>query len=172
MPLPGVSVRLLDSEGKRVPDGQTGELYVRGANVFHEYWRNNQATEEAFVDGYFRTGDLAMCSTDGYFTLQGRRCDLIISGGFNIYPREIEDFLTEQPEVDEAAVVGIPDRLRGEVPVAYLVTRSAVDPAQLEQRCRKGLASFKVPRAFHVVENLPRNALGKVQKHLLPGINP
>ncbi|HEU0007020.1 MAG TPA: AMP-binding protein [Terriglobia bacterium] len=167
MPLPGVSVRLLDSGGKPVPVGQTGELYVRGSNVFREYWRNGQATEQAFVDGYFRTGDLATRSDDDYYTLQGRRCDLIISGGFNIYPREIEDFLTEQPEVAEAAVVGTPDRLRGEVPVAYLVARSAVDPAQMEQRCRKGLASFKVPRAFHVVESLPRNALGKVQKHLL-----
>jgi malonyl-CoA/methylmalonyl-CoA synthetase len=172
MPLPGVMVRLLSSDGELVSNGQTGELYVRGPNVFREYWKNSQATEQAFVDGYFRTGDLATCSADGYYTLQGRRCDLIISGGFNIYPREIEDFLTEQPEVAEAAVIGTPDRLRGEVPVAYLVARSAVDPAQLEQRCRKGLASFKVPRAFHVVESLPRNALGKVQKHLLPVTNP
>ena len=169
MPLPGVLVRLLDSDGKPVSVGQTGELYVRGSNVFREYWRNGQATEQAFVDGYFRTGDLATHSDDDYYTLQGRRCDLIISGGFNIYPREIEDFLTEQPEVAEAAVIGTPDRLRGEVPVAYLVARSALDPAQMEQRCRKGLASFKVPRAFHVVESLPRNALGKVQKHLLQG---
>ena len=172
MPLPGVVVRLLDSDGNPAPEGQTAELYVRGPNVFREYWRNRQATEQAFVDGYFRTGDLATRSADGYYTLQGRRCDLIISGGFNIYPREIEDFLTEQPEVAEAAVIGTPDRLRGEVPVAYLVTRSVVDPAQMEQRCREGLASFKVPRAFHVVENLPRNALGKIQKHLLPRINP
>ena len=171
MPLPGVQVRMLDSDGKPVPVGQTGELYVRGPNVFREYWRNRQATDQAFADGYFRTGDLAIRSDDGYYTLQGRRCDLIISGGFNIYPREIEDFLTEQPEVAEAAVIGSPDRLRGEVPVAYLIARSVVDPAQIEERCRKGLASFKVPRAFYVVENLPRNALGKVQKHLLPGFN-
>jgi malonyl-CoA/methylmalonyl-CoA synthetase len=172
MPLPGVSVLLLDSEGKRVRDGQTGELYVHGPNVFHEYWRNDQATRQAFVDAYFRTGDLATCSSDGYFTLQGRRSDLIISGGFNVYPREIEDFLTEQPEVAEAAVVGTPDRVRGEVPVAYLVARSAVDTVELERRCRKELASFKVPRAFHIVESLPRNALGKIQKHLLPGTSP
>ncbi len=171
MPLPGVQVRVLDSDGNHVPDGQTGELYVRGPNVFREYWKNREATDQAFVQGYFRTGDLATRSDDGYFTLQGRRCDLIISGGFNIYPREIEDFLTEQPEVAEAAVIGSPDNLRGEVPVAYLVVRSTVDPSQIEQRCRKVLASFKVPRAFHVVENLPRNALGKVQKHLLPGVN-
>ena len=172
MPLPGVSIRLLDTDGNAVSNGQAGELYVRGPNVFHEYWRNTEATEQAFVDGYFRTGDLATRSADGYYTLEGRRCDLIISGGFNVYPREIEDFLTQQPEVVEAAVVGTPDRLRGEVPVAYLVTRSDIDPAQMEQRCRQGLASFKVPRAFYVVPSLPRNALGKVQKHLLPEINP
>jgi malonyl-CoA/methylmalonyl-CoA synthetase len=170
-PLPGVSVRLLDANGVSVPDGQTGELYIRGPNVFHEYWRSREATRQAFVDGYFRTGDLATRSADGYYTLQGRRSDLIISGGFNIYPREIEDFLTEQPEVAEAAVIGMPDPFRGEVPVAYLVTRAAVDPTQLERRCRESLASFKIPRAFHVVERLPRNALGKVQKHLLRGID-
>jgi malonyl-CoA/methylmalonyl-CoA synthetase len=170
-PLPGVQVRVLSSDGNHVPDGQTGELYVRGPNVFREYWKNREATDQAFVQGYFRTGDLATRSNDGYFTLQGRLCDLIISGGFNVYPREIEDFLTEQPEVAEAAVIGSPDQMRGEVPVAYLVVRSPVDPAQIEQRCRESLASFKVPRAFHVVESLPRNALGKVQKHLLHGAN-
>ena len=171
MPLPGVLVKLLGSDGKPVVDGQTGELYIRGPNVFREYWRNPEATQNAFVEGYFHTGDLASRSPDGYYTLQGRRCDLIISGGFNIYPREIEDFLTEQPEVSEAAVIGAPDRVRGEVPVAYVVARSAVDPAEMERRCRNGLASFKVPRVFYVVEKLPRNALGKVQKHLLRGIN-
>jgi malonyl-CoA/methylmalonyl-CoA synthetase len=167
VPLPNVSVRLLGPEGEPVANQETGELYVRGPNVFREYWRNRDATDQVFVEGYFRTGDLAMRSPDGYYTLQGRRCDLIISGGFNIYPREIEDFLTEQPEVAEAAVIGIPDRLRGEVPVAYLVARQSFDAAELERRCREVLASFKVPRAFHVVERLPRNALGKIQKHLL-----
>ncbi|MBM3801677.1 MAG: AMP-binding protein [Acidimicrobiia bacterium] len=167
VPLPNVSVKLLGQDGAPVANQETGELYVRGPNVFREYWRNSEATEQAFIEGYFRTGDLATRSPDGYYTLLGRRCDLIISGGFNIYPREIEDFLTEQPEVAEAAVIGVPDRLRGEVPVAYLVARSAIDLAELEQRCREALASFKVPRAFHVVEKLPRNALGKIQKHLL-----
>jgi malonyl-CoA/methylmalonyl-CoA synthetase len=100
--------------------------------------------------------------------LCGRRSDLIISGGFNIYPREIEEFLAEQPEIAEAAVVGEKDRVRGEIPVAYLVlSDGGYDPASLEARCRKKLASFKVPRRFEVVEKLPRNALGKVQKHLL-----
>ena len=154
-PLPGVQVRIED-----------GELFVRGPNVFAGYWRRPEATAAAFTaDGFFRTGDLASVSADGYYTLHGRRSDLIISGGYNIYPREIEELLLEQPGVAEAAVVGEADPLRGEVPVAYLV--GAFDAVALEQVCREQLASFKVPRRFVKVEAIPRTALGKVQKHLL-----
>jgi malonyl-CoA/methylmalonyl-CoA synthetase len=167
LPLPGVSIRLLDKEGRPVPDGTAGELYLRGPNVMSGYWRREEATRSAFVEGYFRTGDIAVRSEDGYVTLEGRRDDLIISGGFNIYPREIEEFLEEQATVVEAAVVGIPDAVRGEVPVAYVVPRSALDSAALESACRGSLASFKVPRAFISVDKLPRTALGKIQKHLL-----
>jgi malonyl-CoA/methylmalonyl-CoA synthetase len=167
LPLPGVSVRLLDSNVKPVGDGETGEIYLKGPNVFPGYWRRDEVTRASFVDGYFRTGDLAVRSADGYYTLCGRKSDLIISGGFNIYPREIEEFLEEQEEVSEAAVVGVPDRVRGEVPVAYVVLESLVECAELERRCRDRLASFKAPREFVVVERLPRNAMGKVQKHLL-----
>ena len=123
LPLPGVSVRLLDSTGKPVPDGETGEIYLRGPNVFEGYWRREDATCSVFVDGFFRTGDLATRSADGYYRLCGRKGDLIISGGFNIYPREIEEFLEEQPEIAEAAVIGSMDPIRGEVPVAYVVMR-------------------------------------------------
>jgi malonyl-CoA/methylmalonyl-CoA synthetase len=154
--LPGVAVRLVD-----------GEVQVKGANVFPGYWRREEATRAALVDGWFHTGDLAERSPDGYYTLCGRKSDLIVSGGFNIYPREIEEFLQEQEEVAEAAVVGIPDAIRGEVPVAYVVLKGAVAAAALEARCREKLASFKVPREFRAVERLPRNAMGKVQKHLL-----
>jgi malonyl-CoA/methylmalonyl-CoA synthetase len=158
LPLPGVSAELRE-----------GEIYLRGPNVFAGYWRREQATRDAFVDGWFRTGDLADRSPDGYYTLRGRKSDLIISGGYNIYPREIEEFLLEQAEIAEVAVAAAADPVRGEVPVAYVVLRSPVDVADLERRCRECLASFKAPRRFHVVEKLPRNALGKVQKHLLPG---
>jgi malonyl-CoA/methylmalonyl-CoA synthetase len=168
LPLPGVSVRLLDVDGQPVPDGEPGEIHLKGSNVFAGYWRRQDATQAAFLDGYFRTGDLAVRSPDGYFSLCGRKSDLIISGGFNIYPREIEEFLQEQTEVAEAAVVGVPDHVRGEVPVAFLVLANAIEPGALERRCREKLASFKIPRAFIPVESLPRNALGKVQKHLLP----
>jgi malonyl-CoA/methylmalonyl-CoA synthetase len=155
-PLPGVSARIVD-----------GEIQLRGPNVFSGYWHREEATRAAFVDGWFKTGDIATVSEDGYYTLCGRKSDLIISGGFNIYPREIEEFLTEQPEIAEAAVTGAYDPVRGEVPVAYLVVVTPVDPKDLEARCRKNLASFKIPREFKVVEALPRNAMGKVQKHLL-----
>jgi malonyl-CoA/methylmalonyl-CoA synthetase len=167
-PLPGVSVRLLDETGAAVAPGETGELYLKGPNVFAGYWKKEEATKAALQDGWFRTGDLASVSPDGYYTLRGRRSDLIIYGGFNIYPREIEEFLMEQPEVAEAAVAGVPDGLKGEVPVAWIVARGDFDPAMLEQRCRRDLASFKVPRSFVQVDALPRNALGKVQKHALP----
>jgi malonyl-CoA/methylmalonyl-CoA synthetase len=167
MPFPGVSLRLLDSEGRAVADGETGEIYLTGPNVFAGYWRREDATQASFRDGYFRTGDLAVRSPDGYYTLCGRKSDLIISGGFNIYPREIEEFLEEQPGIAEAAVAAAPDRVRGEVPVAYLVTSGELDLNVLEAQCRAKLASFKIPRAFYIVDKLPRNALGKIQKRLL-----
>jgi malonyl-CoA/methylmalonyl-CoA synthetase len=154
-PLPGVSVRIED-----------GELLVRGPNVFAGYWRRDDATAKAFTpDRFFRTGDLAEISDDGYITLLGRRSDLIISGGFNIYPREIEELLLEQEGVREAAVAGVADEIRGEVPVAFIV--GDFDAAQLEKACREQLASFKVPRKFVKVDSIPRTALGKIQKHLL-----
>jgi malonyl-CoA/methylmalonyl-CoA synthetase len=168
LPLPGLSTRLVGSDGVDVAGGETGELLVRGPNVFAGYWGQPEATAAAFVDGWFRTGDLAQRAADGYYTLRGRRTDLIISGGFNIYPREIEELLLEEPDVREAVVVGVPDPRRGELPVAYLVTDRPIDAPALEARCRRALASFKVPRAFVRVDALPRTALGKVQKHLLP----
>ncbi|HYI97303.1 MAG TPA: AMP-binding protein [Bryobacteraceae bacterium] len=168
LPLPGISVQVRGPDGEILPDGETGELFVRGPNVFTGYWRRDEATRAAFVDGYFRTGDIGERSTDKYYTLKGRRTDLIISGGFNIYPREIEEFLLEQEEITEASVVGVPDQVRGEVPVAYVVCAETFDPTCLQDRCRAALASFKIPRAFVRVNALPRTALGKVQKHLLP----
>ncbi|HUS05489.1 MAG TPA: AMP-binding protein [Bryobacteraceae bacterium] len=167
-PLPGISAQVRDAHGLVLPDGATGELYVRGPNVFPGYWRQEDATRSAFAGGYFRTGDIAERSTDGYYVLKGRRSDVIISGGFNIYPREIEEFLLEQEEVAEAAVAAVADNIRGEVPVAYVVCHPDFDPEILEPRCRAAFASFKVPRAFVRVDSLPRTALGKVQKHLLP----
>ncbi|MFO1427560.1 MAG: AMP-binding protein [Steroidobacteraceae bacterium] len=172
LPFPGVSVRIVDAQGAPVGAGAVGELQLRGSNVFQGYWRNPQATAAAFVDGWFRTGDMGERSADGWYTLRGRASDLIISGGFNIYPREIEEVLLEQPGVREAAVVGVADAKRGELPVAYLVTDGEIDEARLREACARALASFKTPRAFVRVGALPRTALGKVQKHLLPAWSP
>lgn len=154
--LPGVSVKVMD-----------GEVYVKGPNLFARYWGLEEATRAAFVDGWFRTGDVGSFSEDGYLTLAGRKSDLIISSGFNIYPREIEEFLLEQPGVGEVAVAGRADEVKGEVPVAYVVRKGECDFEQLAESCRVALASFKVPKEFIAVPTLPRNALGKVQKHLL-----
>ena len=145
-----------------MPEGETGQLLVRGPAVFEGYWRQPEATAAAFADGWFRTGDLGERSADGYVTLRGRASDLIISGGFNVYPREIEDVLLEQPGVREAAVLGVPDARRGELPLACFAGEA--DPAALEAACRRLLASFKVPRSFVRVDALPRNAMGKVDK--------
>jgi len=168
VPFPGVTVRIVDVDGAEVRTGEVGELHVRGPNVFAEYWRDAEATAAAFVDGWFRTGDLAERSADGYYTLRGRRGDLIISGGFNIYPREIEEVLLEMPGVQEAAVIGVADAARGEVPIAYVVCVDTFDEQQLAAWCERQLASFKRPRAYIRVDALQRNALGKVQRHLLP----
>jgi malonyl-CoA/methylmalonyl-CoA synthetase len=161
-PLPGVGVRIVGPDGAEVLNSETGELHVRGPAVFSGYWRRPQANATAFTDGWFRTGDLGERSADGYVTLRGRASDLIISGGFNVYPREVEEVLLEQPGVREAAVVGLPDARRGELPVACYV--GDADPAALESACRQQLASFKVPRRFVRVEALPRNAMGKVEQ--------
>ena len=169
LPLKHVETKICDEAGQLVGDNITGELWVKGPNVCSGYWGRPEATAQAWIDGWFKTGDIAIRAADGYITLQGRRSDLIISGGFNIYPREIEELLLEQPGIKEATVVGVADPIRGEVPVAYIVADAATwDEAALRPRLASQLASFKLPKAFVRVDALPRTALGKVQKHLLP----
>ena len=168
LPLPLTAVRIVGDDGADVADGSSGELWVRGPNVCTGYWNRPDANASSFSDGWFRTGDIGVRAVDGYITLEGRRSELIISGGFNIYPREIEELLLEQPGIREATVVARPDAARGEVPVAYIVCDAAVDVTALEAYLRTQLASFKIPRGFVQLDALPRTALGKVQKHLLP----
>lgn len=168
-PLPGVSIRIVGSEDRDLPPGETGELLVRGSNVFEGYWRDPEKTAASFLEGWFRTGDLARRDpATGGITLLGRRHELIISGGFNIYPREVEEVLAALPGIREAAVVGRSHPEWGEVPVAFLVADGPVDPDEIIAACKRQMAGFKVPREIRIVESLPRNALGKVQKHLLP----
>ncbi len=173
VPLPGVSIRIVAAAGEDVPPGGEGELLVRGGNVFAGYWRDPETSAASFragADGrrWFATGDLARRDPEsGYVTLLGRRHELILCGGYNVYPREVEEVLAAFPGVREAAVVGRPDADRGEVPVAYVVAEDALDEPALLAHCKRELAGFKVPRAVHRLDALPRNALGKVQKHLL-----
>ncbi len=174
-PLPGVSTRIVDREDRDLPPGAEGDLLVAGSNVFAGYWRAPEKTAESFVHDdlgrrWFRTGDLAREDpATGYVTLLGRSRELILSGGFNVYPREVEEVLATFPGVREAAVAGRPHPEWGEVPVAFLVVDSPLDEAALVAFCKSQMAGFKVPRRFELLEALPRNALGKVQKHLLPG---
>jgi malonyl-CoA/methylmalonyl-CoA synthetase len=169
LPLPGVAIRIVDDSGADVPDGVAGELLVRSPTLCAGYWNRPDATAAAFAGGWFHTGDIAERGDGGYVTLRGRRSDLIIASGFNIYPREIEEVLGEHPDVAEVAVAGEQDPLKGEVPVAFVVLRVGAEPAPeaILEHCRRQLASFKVPRRVVFLDQLPRTALGKVQKTLL-----
>lgn len=170
MPFPGQEARIVDrTTGQPLPTGQIGEIQVRGPHLFRGYWRNPTATAAAFTaDGWFYTGDLGFVDDEGYFHITGRSRDLIISGGYNIYPREVEEVLAQHPAVAECAVYGEADPDLGEVPVAAVVTNGqAVTAADLIEFCRMHLAAYKRPRRIHFVTSLPRNALGKVQRHLL-----
>jgi malonyl-CoA/methylmalonyl-CoA synthetase len=169
-PLPGVELRVVDDKGEPVPGGETGDLQVRGANVFQGYWRMPEKTREDFTDdGFFNTGDKATISADGYVAIVGRAKDLIISGGLNIYPREIEQLLDDLEGVVESAVIGIPHKDFGEAVVAVIVPTA--DGSQDEQSIiefSKGqIANFKVPKRVFFVDELPRNTMGKVQKNVL-----
>ncbi|GCE24373.1 acyl-CoA synthetase [Dictyobacter kobayashii] len=170
-PFPGQEARIVDVQTRRpLAAEEIGEIEVRGPHVFTGYWQRPDATSEAFdAAGWFKTGDLGWYSQDGYYTITGRARELIISGGYNIYPREIEDVLEAHPDVAEAAVVGLPDADMGEKVVAVIVPTAGREPqtAEIIAFCREQLASYKKPRQIVVAASLPRNALGKVQKHIL-----
>jgi malonyl-CoA/methylmalonyl-CoA synthetase len=168
--LPGTEVRVVDDAGHACAPGDNGHVQVRGPNVFGGYWRMPEKNREEFTaDGYFRTGDMGSLSADGYLTIAGRSKDLIITGGYNVYPKEIELAIDELPGVEESAVVGVPHPDFGEAVTAVVVPRKgqAVEEAAVVAALRSRLANFKVPKRVHVVEALPRNAMGKVQKNVL-----
>jgi malonyl-CoA/methylmalonyl-CoA synthetase len=170
LPLPGVGVRVHDDKGRPLPAGETGGIEVKGPNVFKGYWRMPEKTADEFTpDLWFKTGDLGRFDADGYLTIVGRSKDLIISGGYNVYPAEVEGYLNELPGVAESAVFGVPHPDFGEAVVAVLVPRpgTAPDPAATIAALKSRIAHFKVPKQVFVVPELPRNAMGKVQKNLL-----
>jgi fatty-acyl-CoA synthase len=160
---------VVDDNGAEVAPGVAGEVAVRGPNVFAEYWRNEAATSETLRDGWYHSGDIGTRDADGHFFIHDRKKNMIISGGENIYPAEVERVLVAHPALAEAAVIGRADPKWQEVPVAYVVRRkgSDVEARALETHLLTQLARFKVPRDYVFVDALPRNAMGKVQHFVL-----
>ncbi|RKI54610.1 o-succinylbenzoate--CoA ligase [Corallococcus sp. AB049A] len=167
-PLPGLEVRIVGTDGATLGEGQEGDVEVRGPTLMARYWRQREATREAFHDGWLRTRDVGVLDAKGRLTLLSRRTDLIVRGGENLYPAEIEAVLANHPAILESAVVGVPDPHWGEVPVAFVVLRPGhALPDNLDAWCRQSLARFKVPTRFVAIETLPRNAMSKVERPVL-----
>jgi acyl-CoA synthetase (AMP-forming)/AMP-acid ligase II len=163
-------IRIVDEQDREVPRGRIGELVVRGPNVMKGYWRNPQATAEAMRGGWLHSGDAASMDEEGYVYLHDRLKDMVVTGGVNVYPREIENALAEHPAIADVAVIGVPDTRWGEALLAVCVLRAgAARPEEdsLIAFCRERLGAFKVPRRYDFVEALPRNASGKVLKRVL-----
>ena len=167
-PLPGVTLRIVGEGNKPVPQGETGEIQIKGPNLFAAYWRKPEKTAEDFTaDGFFKTGDLAILEPDGMVNIVGRAKDMMISGGFNVYPKEIEGVIDALPGVAESAVVGMPHPDFGEAGLAVITMNTgapALDVAAVRIALKASLANYKVPKMIVVAEALPRNAMGKVQK--------
>jgi malonyl-CoA/methylmalonyl-CoA synthetase len=169
-PLPGVSLRVRGDQGQDLPVGEIGGIEVKGPNVFKGYWRMPEKTAEEFTsDAYFKTGDVGKVDERGYVTIVGRSKDLIISGGYNVYPAEIEGYINEMPGVAESAVVGVPHPDFGEVGVAVVTTKAgaSVQGDSIIAELKSKLANFKIPKKCFVVTELPRNTMSKVQKNVL-----
>ncbi len=166
-PIPGVEMKLVDDDGGEPEVGGVGEILIRGHNLMRGYWRNPQATAEAIdADGWFRSGDLAVVDDDGYFFIVDRKKDMIIRGGYNVYPREIEEVLYEHPAVREAAVLGVPDSSLGEEVGAAIAVREgvAVTAEELYEFVRERVAAYKYPRRIWFVDDLPKGPTGKILK--------
>ena len=169
-PLPGVELRICGVDGAPLADGEIGRVEVKGPNVFQGYWRMPEKTREEFTnDGFFKTGDLGQIDPQGYVVLVGRSKDLIISGGYNVYPAEVEAILNELEGVAESALIGVPHPDFGEVGIAIVVARTGAELTSeaLIEALKQRLANFKIPKRCFIVDALPRNTMGKVQKNLL-----
>ena len=169
LPFPGQEIRIVGPGGETMPQGETGEVIVRGPNVMRGYLGRPEETAAVIVDGWLHTGDLGRLDEDGYLTIVGRSKEMIIRGGENIYPKEIEDVLAADPNVLEVAVIGVPDEKWGEIVVAYVQPRpgSTIDNDSLAALCKSQLSGYKRPTAIHVLEALPKSAVGKLDKRAL-----
>jgi long-chain acyl-CoA synthetase len=164
--LEGVTIRIVDDEGNELPPGNIGEITVQGENVSPGYYKNREATTAAFRDGRLLTGDMGYLDEDGYLFVVERKKDLLIRGGFNVYPKDVEEVIYRHPAVSEAAVVGVPDSLMGEEVCAYVVKKDGaeVTEAAIIQHCQAKLAKYKTPRYVEFVSALPKTSIGKIQK--------
>lgn len=170
LPLPDTDAKIVNSEtGEEMPVGQIGELVIKGPQVMKGYWNRPEETAQSLRDGWFYTGDMATMDEDGFFTIVDRKKDMIIAGGFNIYPREVEEILYQHPAVKEVVVAGIPDPYRGETVKAFIVLRAdvSVTDKELDAWCRERLAAFKVPRSYEFRDSLPKTLVGKVLRRKL-----
>ncbi len=169
-PVPGVEVAIWDDQNRVLPVGEVGEIMVRGRNVMKGYHHLPEETAKTVTNEWLHTGDLGKLDERGFVVITGRKKDLIISAGENIYPREIEEALVQHPKVKEVAVIGIKDEVRGEVPKAFVIPRdgTTVDEKELRAFCRERLANYKIPKYFEIVPDLPRTPTGKVLKRMLP----
>lgn len=170
IPLPDTDCQIIDPDtGERQPDGEVGELAVRGPQVMKGYWNRQEETAEVLRDGWLRTGDMATMDEDGYFYIVDRKKDIIVAGGFNIYPREVEEVLYVHDAVKECAVIGVPDTYRGETVKAFVVLKEGKDVTamELEHFCRERLSAFKVPRQYEFRTELPKTLVGKVLRRVL-----
>ncbi|MCH5584502.1 AMP-binding protein [Shimazuella sp. AN120528] len=170
LPWPDTECRIVSMEtGEELAPGLIGELQIRGPQVMKGYWNRPEETAQVIKDGWLSTGDMAKMDEEGYFYIVDRRKDLIIAGGFNIYPREVEEVLYEHPAVDEAVVIGVPDAYRGETTKAYIVIKKGmtVTSSELDKHCRANLASFKVPRLYEFRDELPKSSIGKILRRVL-----
>jgi long-chain acyl-CoA synthetase len=165
-PIEGVEFRLVDDQWNDVGEGEVGEIAIRGHNVMKGYWQRPEATQEALRDGWFRTGDMARRDDDGYYFIVDRKKDLIIRGGYNVYPREVEEVLYEHPDVIEAAVIGLPDATLGEEVCAVVALRpgASASPDELRRFAKERVAAYKYPRHVWLVEALPKGPTGKILK--------
>jgi len=169
LPLSGVTVRVVDGSGEEMTTNATGDIQIKGPNVFSGYWRMPDKSAEDFTeDGFFNTGDKGSIDSDGYLSIVGREKDMIITGGLNVYPREIELIIDEINGVKESAVVGVADLDFGEAVIAVIVSDGSIlDEEKIISLCKAQLANFKIPKRIYFIKNLPRNAMGKIQKNLL-----
>jgi long-chain acyl-CoA synthetase len=173
-PIRGVQMRVVDNEGHETPQGEPGEIVIRGHNVMKGYWRRPEATAEAIPDGWFRTGDVGRVDEDGYFEIVDRKKDMIIRGGYNVYPREIEEVLYEHPAVAEAAVIGLPHAALGEEVGAAVVLKpgASITAEELRDHVKTQVAAYKYPRAVWIVDELPKGGTGKiVKREIIPPEN-